>query len=116
AIAKDASAQSTLHQIIAAEKPYPDARQMKKALSISGFYGKAGAISYTTTGSFVEYLLNNYPVQFFKDAYAGGNFEEVYNRPLEELVFGWHQKLDSVKIDSTDKRISEFIFAQRSLF
>ncbi|MEX0720518.1 MAG: hypothetical protein WD059_07610 [Balneolaceae bacterium] len=115
-IAKDASPQSTLHQIVASEKPYPTAEEMKLALSIAGFYSSASAISYTTAGSFVDYLLKEFPVEDFKRAYPSGDFEEAYSHSFEDLVEGWHQKLVETEIDSVDRRISEFIFAQRSLF
>lgn len=116
AIAKDASPRSTLHQIVAAENPFPSAREMESALSFSGFYGSAGAISYTTAGSFVEYLLNNHSVYLFKDAYRLNEFEPVYYVPLDTLVSKWHQELDKTPLDSVDQQVSEFIFAQRSLF
>lgn len=115
-IAKDASEQTTLHQIVAAEKPHPTAGEMKTALSFSGFYGRAGAISYTTAGSFVDYLLEEYPVGYFKKSYPLFDFESAYPLPFEALVSGWHQTLDAVKVDPIDRRVSEFIFAQRSLF
>ncbi|GAB5410371.1 MAG: hypothetical protein BalsKO_27360 [Balneolaceae bacterium] len=116
AIAKDASPQSTLDQILAADPPYPSSEQMNSALTISGFYSSAGAISYTTAGSFVNYLLNNYPVSSFKDAYSSSNFEEAYNLPFDILVAGWHQSLPELEIDSVDQQVSNFIFSQRSIF
>jgi len=116
AIARDASSQSTLHQIVAAERPLPSADNMKSALSITGFYGSAGAISYTTAGSFVQYLLHNYPFDHFKQAYKTADIENTYPVSFDELVSGWHQTLKETKLDSVDKQVSEFIFAQRSLF
>ncbi len=116
AIAKDASPESTLDQIISAESPYSSPEQMKNALSNSGFYSSASSISYTTAGSFVQFLLNNYPVEHFKKAYPSNNFESSYPVSFEELVDGWHQHLNAVEIDSGDKQISEFIFSRRSLF
>lgn len=115
-LAEDASRQSTLHQIVAAEKPLPTAQDMSRNFSLFGFYGSAGAISYTTAGSFVKYLMDEFPAQHIKDVYARGNFEEVYGHSFEELVTGWHQVLNETQIDSVDQQISEFIFAQRSLF
>ncbi|MEX2604690.1 MAG: hypothetical protein WD361_10825, partial [Gracilimonas sp.] len=115
-IAKDASTRSTLHQIVAAEKPFPTADEMKSALSIWGFYESAGAISYTTTGSFVEYLIEEYPSKNIKQLYPSGDFSAAYKIEFEELISGWHQKLEETPLDSVDKQISEFIFAQRSLF
>lgn len=115
-IAKDASPRSTLHQIVAAEKPWPESSKMKSALSVTGFYGSAGSISYTTTGSFVEYLLNNYPVNQLKNAYLTSDIEASYSASFDELINGWHEVLRSTELDSVDLQISEFIFAQRSLF
>lgn len=116
AIAKDASSQSTLHQIVAAEKPYPSAEDMQSALSFSGFYSSAGAISYTTAGSFVEYLLSNYSTDTFKKGYASADLSSAYDTSFSALVNSWHQTLDSTALDSVDQQVSEFIFAQRSLF
>ena len=115
-IAKDASSQSTLHQIVAGEPPYPSAAEMKSALSFSGFYSSAGAISYTTSGSFVEYLLDHYPAEYFKAVYPSGNFDDSEYPAFETLVNDWQQTLDQTPLDSVDRQVSEFIFAQRSLF
>ncbi len=116
AIAKDASPESTLDQVISAESSYPSPEQMKNALSNSGFYSSASSISYTTAGSFVQFLVNNYPVENFKKAYPSNDFENSYPVSFEELVDGWHQHLKTIEIDSVDKQISEFIFSRRSLF
>lgn len=116
AIAADASEVSTLDQIIAAEQPLPTADQMRSALSISGFYGSASAISYTTTGSFVRYLLNNYPVQQFKEAYPNSDFESAYELPFDTLVQRWKAQLPINNVDSLDQEVSQFVFSQQSLF
>lgn len=116
AIAADASPQSTLDQILAADPPYPTVEQMSSALTTSGFYTSASAISYTTAGSFVNYLLKNYPVESFKAAYPSADFETAYQLPFDSLVIGWQQTLPPIEIDSVDRQVSELIFSQRSLF
>lgn len=116
ALAKDASPRSTLHQIVAAERPWPSAEEIESALSFWGFYGSAGSISYTTAGSFIEYLLKEHPVNHFKEAYRTSDIEKAYSMSLETLVSEWHQALEDTPFDSVDRQISEFIFAQRSLF
>lgn len=115
-IAKDASSESTLDQIMAADPPYPSVEQMKSALSFKGFYSSAGAISYTTAGSFVSYLLEEYPVSDFKEAYASSDFKSAYQVPFDTLVAGWQHSLPRVSIDSLDQQNSEYIFSQRSIF
>lgn len=115
-IAKDASPRSTLHQIVAADESLPNAEDMRSALSLTGFYGSAGSISYTTAGSFVEYLLDQHPVEDLKQAYRTANIEDAYSSSFEDLINGWHNTLLATELDSVDQQISEFIFAQRSLF
>ena len=116
AIAADASDVSTLDQIIAAEQPLPTTDQMKSALSVLGFYGSASAISYTTAGSFVDYLLQNYPADQFKDAYPNSDFESAYELPFDTLVSRWKAQLPIEAVDSLDQEVSQYIFSQQSLF
>jgi hypothetical protein len=116
AIARDASDVSTLDQIIAAEQPLPTADQMRSALSIFGFYGSASAISYTTTGSFVSFLLDNYPIDQFKAAYPTSDFESSYSVPFDTLVARWKNQLPLNEVDSVDQQVSQFVFSQQSLF
>lgn len=116
AIAGDASPESTLDQIIAAEPPFPSTSEMENALSNAGFYGSASSISYATAGSFVQFLLSNYPVEDFKEAYPQNNFKDSYPVSFDKLVSDWHQHLNSIGIDSVDRQVSEFIFSRRSLF
>lgn len=116
AIAKDASSESTLDQIMAAKDRYPTAEEMESALSLLGFYADAGAISYTTSGSFVKYLLENYPVSNFKQAYKTTDIESAYNTSFDNLVEGWHASLPDLEIDSVDQRASNRIFSQQSIF
>jgi hypothetical protein len=116
AIAKDASDVSTLDQIIAAESPLPTTNEMASSLTFSGFYASASAISYTTAGSFVGYLLENYPVDHFKEAYPSTDFESAYNLPFDTLVTRWKAQLPVTEIDSLDSEVSQFIFSQQSLF
>ncbi len=116
AIAKDASPQSTLEQIIAAEPPYPTHEEMRRAFSNTGFYGNASSISYTTAGAFTEFLLSEYSPESFKSAYPDLDFQKAYGVPFDTLVSRWKESLPPVKVDSVDRQISEFIFAQRSLF
>lgn len=115
AIARDASSESTLDQIIAAEKPYPTEEEIRNALSNTGFYGASSPISYTTAGSFISHLLSNYPVEYFKATYPSAEYN-AYPVSFSELVNQWHQHLDSVQVDQVDTQISEFIFSSRSLF
>ncbi len=116
ALAADVSGQSTVHQLVAAKKPWPSAAEMKSALSLLGFYGGRAAVNYTATGSFVQFLLKNYPVEYFKKAYRTADFSVAYRQSFESLISEWHNKLSNVTIDSVDQQIAARLFNIPSLF
>jgi len=119
ALAPVRSSESTIHQIVASEKPYPTSGELNSAFSFTGFYASAGSISYTTTGSFVSFLKDHYPVQHLRQAYKSGSFrvyEEESNASFDDLVNNWHTYLDSVSIDSVDRQVAEVIFGRQSIF
>lgn len=116
ALAPDESSNSTIDQIVVSEKPYPSAAEMNRALSLLGFYGGRSGVNYTTSGSFVKYLLENYPVSRFKEAYGSGDIVEAYGLDLVDLVENWHQYLDTVTVDSLDQQIARRLFSMPSLF
>lgn len=116
ALAPDESPVSTINQIVVAEKPYPSAREMRSALSPLGFYGGRSAVNYTQSGSFVQYLLNRYPVRYFKQAYRTGAIEEAYPVSFDRLIAGWHEVLDTVTVDSADRKVASRLYSFPSLF
>ncbi|MDX1618453.1 MAG: hypothetical protein R3224_06685, partial [Balneolaceae bacterium] len=116
ALDPDRSPRSTIDQLVAASKPYPTREEMDDALSYWGFYTGRSAVSYTTTGSFVRYLIERYSPEHFVDAYESGSLAEAYPDPFGELVEGWHRRLDSVTVDSSDRKRADEIFGRPSLF
>lgn len=116
AIDGGSSLSSTIDQIVVSEEPYPSARDLQKAFSPWGFYGGRSGVNYITSGSFVKYLLDNYPARLFKRAYQKGNIDSVYPKNWNALAEDWHQHLDSVQVDSVDRRIASRIFGIPSLF
>ena len=116
AIAPNESRISTIDQLVVSERPLPGAEEMKQALSPMGFYGGRSNVNYTTTGSFVQYLLKNYPVAKIKEAYQSGSVSEAYQLSFEKLVEDWHKHLETVSVDSVDQRIARRLFSIPSLF
>ena len=107
---------TTIDQVVVSEKPYPTAQELSKAFSFQGFYGGRSAVNYTTSGSFVQYLLNNYPVAHFKQAYRKGSIKAGYRQDWQELTQGWYDHLAAVKTDSVDEKIAARLFSIPSLF
>ena len=62
-------------------------------LSPLGFWTSRGAVSYTTMGSFISYLLETYGPGPLKAVYARGRFEDVYGKPLADLAEAWERAL-----------------------
>lgn len=116
AVSPDISEMSTIDQIVVSEKPLPTADEMEHAFSPLGFYGGRSGVNYTTAGSFVQYLLKNYPVASFKEAYRKGSISGAYQVSFEKLIEEWHGHLERVSVDSADQRIARRLFSMPSLF
>ena len=82
-------------------------------LSPLGFWTGRGAVSYTTMGSFVRYLLDAYGPGLFKQVYAWGNFEAVYGKPLGVLAAEWEQVVLGLK--AVDRATGDFASARFSI-
>lgn len=76
------------------------ARQLAGAvashLSPLGFWTGRGAVSYTTMGSFVRYLLDAYGVEPMKTGYATGELARAYGKSVEQLTAEWAESLLSL--------------------
>lgn len=116
AVAGGPSKTSTIDQIVVSEKPYPDAKELQDAFSFSGFYSGRSGVNYTTSGSFVRFLIDNYPIPSLKKAYRTGDIAKSYNSDWKTMVSQWHGYLDSVKVDSVDQKTARRIFGMPSLF
>ncbi|WP_441001407.1 hypothetical protein [Fodinibius sp. SL11] len=116
AIDGGASTTSTIDQMVVSEKPYPPEEQLKAAFSFWGFYGGRSGVNYTTSGSFVRFLMENYPINALKEAYHTGNLSEAYQVDWKTLTNEWHASLDTVETDTVDQQVARRIFGMRSLF
>ena len=108
---------STLDQLVAAQEPWPDSFEIRRVFTPVGFYTSAGPISYLLSGSFVQFLLENYPVEKFKEAYRTGNLDIAYSpTTLEEVTAEWHRHLETVELAKEDRARSAFLFKTPSIF
>jgi hypothetical protein len=107
---------ATTDQLVASTLPWPGEKEMISAFSITGFYGGRGSVNYTTAGSFVGYLLSEYPVEYLKDAYRTGNISRCYTLPMAELVDGWHRYLETIEYDDVQREAAAVLFSVPSIF
>ena len=63
------------------------------SLSPLGFWTGRGAVSYTTMGSFVQYLITAYGIKSVMEVYPLGNFKAVYGKPVGVLATEWESYL-----------------------
>jgi hypothetical protein len=110
------SSSTTVDQLVVSEKPYPNANELQHAFSPWGFYGGRSGVNYNTSGSFVRFLMDSYPIAKLKEAYRTGDVANAYSVDWQTLTSEWHQHLDSVQVDSTDQRVANRIFGIPSLF
>jgi tetratricopeptide (TPR) repeat protein len=88
-----------------------------RRLTPAGFWGGRGAVSYTSSGSFVSYLLDAYDPALFKQAYASGRLARTYGQSVGELAQGWEAYLRSRPVISAQAaRTATTRFAVPSLF
>jgi hypothetical protein len=69
------------------------ASDLAARLSPLGFWTGRGAVSYTTMGSFVRYLLDAYGPEALKQVYARGDFAAVYGKSVAVLAGEWQAYL-----------------------
>ncbi|TYP93826.1 hypothetical protein LX73_1539 [Fodinibius salinus] len=116
AIDGGSSSTSTIDQIVVSEQPYPTAKELQHSFSLLGFYGGRSGVNYITSGSFIRYLMNEYPISLLKEAYRTADIAASYGKDWQVLANGWHRHLDSISVDSADQQTASRIFRIPSLF
>ncbi len=87
------------HLVAAAAGQEADfSRGVERALTPAGFWTGRGAVSYTTTGSFVAWLGRTYGVERLKQVYARADFERVYGKDVGDLVNEWQLYLAQIPV------------------
>jgi len=72
--------------------------RVEGSLSPLGFWTGRGAVSYTTMGSFVQFLIDTYGVDRIMEVYAYSNFEEVYGKSPRQLTLEWEAYLNELPV------------------
>ena len=93
------------------------ADRLKAQLSPVGFWTGRGAVSYTTMGSFVGFLMDQYGPRRFMDVYTNGDFERIYGKAVDTLVDEWVLYLSELPFLS--RAANDYVtrrFAMPSLF
>lgn len=93
------------------------ADEMAARLSPLGFWTGRSAVSYTTMGSFVRFLLDRYGPERLRRVYATANFEDVYGKSVYVLAGEWQQFLSELPfVARATEALVTRRFARPSLF
>jgi tetratricopeptide (TPR) repeat protein len=93
------------------------AERVAARLKPFGFWTGRGAVSYTTMGAFVDFLLDQYGAERLRAVYARANFEAVYGQPVDALAQEWAATLHDMPLIARDAAaLVTRRFAQPSLF
>ncbi len=89
---------------------------LTRSFSSLRFWTGRSAVSYTTMGSFVRFLLNRYGIGPFGLVYRGGSWSAAYGKPVEALTREWLMFLADVDVDPRTTEWVRVRFARPSLF
>lgn len=92
--------------------------RLARTLGAGGFWTGRGAVSYTTTGSFVAWLARTYGPARVRAVYAGGNFADVFGADVDALGRRWERWLrDSLEtVSASAGPVAAARFSRPSLF
>jgi len=85
-------------------------------LSPFGFWSGRGAVSYTTMGSFVRYLLDEYGAESFTQVYGMASVESAYGIGLKKLAEGWEASLVGRELPPAVTELAVGRFSVLSIF
>ncbi|NND70424.1 MAG: tetratricopeptide repeat protein [Rhodothermales bacterium] len=94
---------------------YTDDR-VNQIISSPFFWLDRGAVSYSVSGSFIRWLLREYPVEKFKRVYTSGDYEAEYGEPVESLIDRWKNFILQTPPDANALRMGTGRFLVPSLF
>ena len=92
------------------------AETMDELLGPAGFWSAPSGRAYTLTSSFCRWLIEAHGPERFLQAYATGNFSDVYGRSLSELSTEWSSWLVSYPLDESMLALASYRFDRPSIF
>jgi hypothetical protein len=85
------------------------------AMDPVGFWTGRGAVSYTTAGAFVDWLLRRFGAVPLREAYRTGRIGDAYDRPANVLAADWAREIEQTPVSADARALAAWRFAQPSL-
>ena len=108
--------QMTVHGWARAMRQLGLAPDPRVTLYPAGFWATSSSRAYTTAGSFIRFLIDQYGIDAFAALYRGNDFHAAYSRSLDALVSEWEAFMDGLPLDDVDLLIAEHRFKQPGVF
>jgi hypothetical protein len=106
----------TPHESVRALEAMGAKPTIRELLSLR-FFGVSSARGYTTSGSFLKFLLDTYGAAPLRALYSsGGDFEGAYHRSIEELEAQWLAMIDKIPLPASEVEASRERFRGTSVF
>ncbi|MCI5072608.1 hypothetical protein MRY82_06685 [bacterium] len=99
-------------KVIAEKKLVPS---LQTLFSPSGFWSRNSYVSYLYTGSFMRWLLQNFPKDKVLASYAGGNFKKHLKQSLLDLEQQWLKFIASIDISKQAQEKALFFLQQKPI-
>jgi hypothetical protein len=106
----------TVHQWSRAARDLGYLPDLERILGPTGFWSQAPARAYTAAGSFLAWLLQRHGPGPIAAAYATGDLERAFGRPLRAMVEEWRASLDEVPASPELMAAARRWFGRGSLF
>lgn len=106
----------TPHEAAAAMRSLDIAPSLASLFEPSGFWSQPSGKAYTLMGSFVRWLVDTEGMAKFKEVYAYGDWEGVYNRQPRDLVRDWEAFIDQLEVDESRLEMARFKYSRRTIF
>ncbi|MEM9997953.1 MAG: hypothetical protein AAF809_09655, partial [Bacteroidota bacterium] len=84
--------------------------------TLAGFWGGRAAVSYTTMGAFVRWLLDTYGAEPVRAVYPSLDYAAAFGVPLDTLAMQWAKHIEAQPRDTLAEAVAAFRFVQPSLF
>jgi hypothetical protein len=94
----------------------PKFDEMKKLFSFWGFYRQSSANAYYKSGSFLAFVVNNYPIEALKKWHSGDSFESAFDVKIDTVINHWQDFLGKIPVDSNSVKEAKQRFARPALF
>jgi len=86
-----------------------------KLFNVNNFYTYSGGISYSTSGSFIRYLIDKYGIDKFKQILKNKNFLQVYSKHISEIEKEYRLFLKNISITPQKEFYSSVLYNSKGL-